>query len=134
MLQNLYPDDFHVDIDYEPKINDINYWKQYQIVHAHRSIGNNYDTTPGMIKLLKSLGIVVIVDIDDYWLPTKEHPIHQLIVQNKIHEKIVANLKEASYVTTTTKVFADEIKNSILMLLFSQTLLTLMNPNLNNLL
>jgi len=110
MLQNLYPDDFHVDIDYEPKINDINYWKQYQIVHAHRSIGNNYDNTPQLIKYLKSLGIVVIVDIDDYWLPTKEHPIHQLIVQNKIHEKIVANLKEASYVTTTTKVFADEIK------------------------
>ncbi len=24
-LQNMYPDDFHVDIDYEPKINDINY-------------------------------------------------------------------------------------------------------------
>jgi len=110
MLQNLYPDDFHVDIDYEPKINDINYWKQYQIVHVHRNIGNNYDNTPQLIKYLKSLGIVVIVDIDDYWLPTKEHPIHQLIVQNKIHEKIVANLKEASYVTTTTKVFADEIK------------------------
>ena len=110
MLQNLYPDDFHVDIDYEPKINDINYWKQYQIVHVHRNIGNNYDNTPNIIKLLKSMGIVVIVDIDDYWLPTKEHPIHQLIVQNKIHEKIVANLKEASYVTTTTKVFADEIK------------------------
>ena len=109
MLQNLYPDDFHVDIDYEPKMNDINYWKQYQIVHVHRNIGNNYDTTPGMIKLLKSLGIVVVIDIDDYWLPTKEHPIHQLIVQNKIHEKIVANLKEASYVTTTTKVFSDEI-------------------------
>jgi len=110
MLQNLYPDDFHVDIDYEPKINDINYWKQYQIVHVHRNIGNNYDNTPNIIKLLKSMGIIVIVDIDDYWLPTKEHPIHQLIVQNKIHEKIVANLKEASYVTTTTKVFADEIK------------------------
>jgi glycosyltransferase involved in cell wall biosynthesis len=110
MLQNLYPDDFHVDIDYEPKINDINYWKQYQIVHVHRNIGNNYDNTPQLIKYLKSLGIVVVVDIDDYWLPTKEHPIHQLIVQNKIHEKIVANLKEASYVTTTTKVFADEIK------------------------
>ena len=110
MLQNLYPDDFHVDIDYEPKINDINYWKQYQIVHVHRNIGNNYDNTPNIIRLLKSMGIVVVVDVDDYWLPTKEHPIHQLIVNNKIHEKIVANLKEASYVTTTTKVFADEIK------------------------
>ena len=35
MLQNMYPNDFHVDIDYEPRINDINYWKQYQIVHIH---------------------------------------------------------------------------------------------------
>jgi glycosyltransferase involved in cell wall biosynthesis len=110
MLQNLYPDDFHVDIDYEPRINDINYWKQYQIVHAHRSIGQNYDTVPQLIKQLKSLGIVVVVDIDDYWLPTREHPIHQLIVNHKLNEKIVANLREASYVTTTTTIFADEIK------------------------
>ena len=109
MLQNLYPDDFHVDIDYEPKINDISYWKQYQIIHIHRNVGNNYDTTPNLIKLLKSLGIIVIVDIDDYWLPTKEHPIHQLIFQHKIHEKIIKNLKEASHVTTTTTFFADEI-------------------------
>jgi glycosyltransferase involved in cell wall biosynthesis len=110
MLQNLYPDDFHVDIDYEPKINDINYWKKYQIVHAHRSIGQNYDIVPQLIKQLKSLGIIVIVDIDDYWLPTKEHPIHQLILNHKLNEKIVANLREASFVTTTTTVFADEIK------------------------
>ena len=109
-LQNMYPDDFHVDIDYEPKVNDINYWKKYQIVHVHRNIGQSYDNTPNLIKFLKSIGIVVIIDLDDYWLPTVEHPIHHLIVQHKIHEKIVANLKEASYVTTTTKVFADEIK------------------------
>ena len=109
-MQNLYSDDFHVDIDYEPKINDVNYWKQYQIVHAHRSIGNQYDECPKIIKLLKSLGIIVIIDLDDYWLPTKEHPIHSLIVQHKIHEKIIANLKEASWVTTTTELFADEIK------------------------
>lgn len=110
MLQNLYPDDFHIDIDYEPKINDINYWKKYQIVHAHRSIGNNYDASPAIIKGLKQLGIQVVVDIDDYWLPTKEHPIHQLIVKEQIDKKIIANLKEASYVTTTTNLFADEIK------------------------
>ena len=109
-LQNMYPDEFHVDIDYEPKVEDINYWKQYQIVHVHRNIGNNYDNTPNLTKFLKSLGIVVIIDLDDYWLPTVEHPIHHLIVQNKIHEKIVANLREASYVTTTTTVFADEIR------------------------
>ena len=64
-LQNLYPDDFHLDIDYEPKINDPNYWKKYQIVHVHRNIGSNYDNTPLIIRKLKSLGIIVIVDIDD---------------------------------------------------------------------
>jgi glycosyltransferase involved in cell wall biosynthesis len=110
MLQNLYSDDFHVDIDYEPRINDINYWKKYQIVHAHRSIGQNYDIVPQLIRQLKAMGIIVIIDIDDYWLPTREHPIHQLIVNHKLNEKIVANLREASYVTTTTTIFADEIK------------------------
>jgi glycosyltransferase involved in cell wall biosynthesis len=110
MLQNMYPDDFHVDIDYQPQINNVNYWKQYQIVHIHRNIGHTYEQTPTLINFLKSLGIVVIVDLDDYWLPGKEHPIHSLIVQDKIHEKIVANLKVASYVTTTTNIFADEIR------------------------
>jgi len=110
MLQNNHGDDFHVDIDYEPKINDINYWKQYDIVHFHRSIGQNYDASTSIIQNLNNLGIVTIMDLDDYWLPTKEHPVHQLVVQNKLHEKIIANLKVAKYVTTTTTIFADEIK------------------------
>ena len=110
MLQNMYPNDFHVDINYNPPINDVNFWKQYQIVHAHRNIGQSYEQTPTIINFLKSLGIVVIVDLDDYWLPGKEHPIHSLIVQDKIHEKIMSNLKVASYVTTTTNIFADEIR------------------------
>jgi glycosyltransferase involved in cell wall biosynthesis len=110
MLQNLYPDDFHVDIDYEPKINDVNYWKQYQIVHFHRSIGHDYDMAVQIIQMLNNMGIVTIMDLDDYWLPTKEHPIHQLILQNKINQKIMANLKVAGYVTTTTSLFAKEIE------------------------
>jgi glycosyltransferase involved in cell wall biosynthesis len=89
--------------------NDLNFWKQYQIVHFHRSIGPDMDRSIQFIPILKSLGIVTICDIDDYWLPTKEHPLHQLIVQNKINEKIVANIKAASYVTTTTELYADEI-------------------------
>ena len=108
-LQNLYPNDFHVDIDYQPRLNDLNYWKKYQIVHFHRSIGP-IESCPSLIKSLQSLGIIVIADIDDYWLPTKEHPIHQLIIENKIHTKIVENLKVADYVTTTTELFANEIR------------------------
>lgn len=108
-LQNLYSDEFHVDIDYEPKINDLNYWKKYQIVHFHRSFGN-IDQCPQIIKSLQSLGLILIADLDDYWMPTKEHPIHQLIVENKMNQKIIDNLKAADYVTTTTELFANEIR------------------------
>jgi glycosyltransferase involved in cell wall biosynthesis len=108
-LQNLYPEDFHVDIDYQPRLNDINYWKKYQIVHFHRSFGQ-IEQCPQLIKSLQSLGIIIIGDIDDYWLPTKEHPIHQLIVENKMHLRIVDVLKVCDYVTTTTEIFANEIR------------------------
>ena len=109
MLQNLYPDDFHVDIDYEPKVNDLNYWKQYDIVHFHRTIGHEYENSVDLIKRLNSLGLVTIMDLDDYWLPTKEHPVHAMVVQSKLHEKIMNNLKAAGHVTTTTSIFATEI-------------------------
>ena len=108
-LQNNHSDDFHVDIDYEPKVNDINYWKQYDIVHFHRTIGHEYDNSVSLIQRLNALGLVTIMDLDDYWLPTKEHPVHQLVIQNNLHKKIIENLKVASYVTTTTTVFADEM-------------------------
>jgi glycosyltransferase involved in cell wall biosynthesis len=60
--------------------------------------------------MLNSLGVVTVCDIDDYWMPGKEHPIHDIIKVHKINEKIVENLKVAKYVTTTTSVFADEIR------------------------
>jgi glycosyltransferase involved in cell wall biosynthesis len=109
-LQNLYGNDFHVDIIYEPSYDDMNFWSQYQIVTFHRSIGPDFDKAHELIQKLNSLGIITIADIDDYWMPGKEHPIHDIIKFNKINEKIVANLKVASYVTTTTEIFANEIR------------------------
>lgn len=110
-LQNLYPDEFHVDIDYEPEVSNMDFWKQYQIVAFHRSISTDFDLANQLIQKLNSMGIVTICDIDDYWMPGKEHPIHDIIKVNKINEKIVANIRVAKHVTTTTTLFADEIKN-----------------------
>lgn len=108
-LQNHHSEDFHVDIDYEPKINDDNYWKKYQIVHFHRVIGRDYVQSPLIIRKLNSMGIVTICDLDDYWLPGKEHPAYELVRKNNLETHIKNNLAEAQYVTTTTKLFADEI-------------------------
>ena len=109
-LQNLYGNDFHVDIIYEPSYDDMNFWKEYQIVAFHRSIGSDFDRANALIQKLNEMGIITICDIDDYWMPGKEHPIHDIIRVNKINEKIIANLKVSKYVTTTTTIFADEIK------------------------
>jgi len=111
-LQNLYGEDFHVDIVYEPDYNDQAFWSQYQIVSYHRSIGADFDKANTLIKWLNSKGIITVCDIDDYWMPGKEHPIHDIIRFNKINEKIVENLRVSKYVTTTTSLFADEIKKT----------------------
>ena len=108
-LQTQYPDDFHVDIIYDIPMNDLNFFKDYQIVSFHRSISPDFEKSQEVIQKLNELGIVTVADIDDYWMPGKEHPIHDMIVVNKINEKIVANLKAAKYVSTTTPLFADEI-------------------------
>ena len=109
-LQNQYPDDFHVDIIYEPPYDDVSFWTDYQIVAFHRSIGPDFERAHRLIQMLNSLGVATICDIDDYWMPGKEHPIHDIIKVHKINEKIVENLKVAKYVTTTTSIFADEIR------------------------
>jgi glycosyltransferase involved in cell wall biosynthesis len=108
-LQNLYPEDFHIDIVYDVVYEDLEFFKKYQIVSFHRSIGPDFERANQLILKLNELGIATVGDIDDYWMPGKEHPIHDVIRFNKINEKITANLKVAKYVSTTTSLFADEI-------------------------
>lgn len=109
-LQQHYSDEFHVDIDYEPKVNDEKYWKKYQIVHFHRVIGSNYEQSPLIIKQLREWGIVTIGDIDDFWQPGKEHPAYELVKKHNLSHHIMNNLSCVDYVTTTTELFANEIR------------------------
>ena len=108
-LQNMYPEDFWVDIVYEPPYHDDMFWKQYDLVHYHRSIGPDYDASKAVAKRLTGWGIPHVMDIDDYWLPTPDHPAHHIVKKNGIDKKIQENIRLAGYVTTTTKVFASEI-------------------------
>lgn len=107
-LQKQFGDEFHVDIVYDPPY-DPNYYKNYQIVHYHRNIGVDFEKGTELAIKLRDMGIVTICDIDDYWMPTKDHPIHDIIRVHKINEKIVASLREAKHITTTTSIFASEI-------------------------
>lgn len=107
-LENNYPNEFHVDVEYEPQITNDAWLKQYDIIHYHRTFGP-YEQMADMNKRLKNLGIVSIMDLDDYWAPGLHHPAYHLIKQAELDKKILENLRLAQNVTTTTKIFAAEI-------------------------
>ena len=109
-LQRMYPDEFWVDIDYSPDLENDKFLQKYDIIHYHRSLCPDYQRSLKAIERIKKLGIPSIMDLDDYWLPNREHPAYMLVKQNKMNELIVQHLKSAANVTTTTPIFAKEIK------------------------
>lgn len=107
-LENNYPDEFHVDIDYEPQFQNDAWLKQYDIIHYHRTFGP-YEMMESTNNRLKALGIVSIMDLDDHWAPGPHHPAYLLIKNSELDKKIMSNLRTAQNVTTTTPIFASEI-------------------------
>lgn len=107
-LENNYPNEFHIDVEYEPKLDNDEWLKQYDIIHYHRTFGP-YENMAKMNEKFKELGIVSIMDLDDYWAPGPHHPAYHMIKQSEMDKKIVSNLRIAQNITTTTPVFAAEI-------------------------
>jgi hypothetical protein len=107
-LESKYPEDFHVEIEYEPNLKSDEWLKQFDMVHYHRSLGD-YDGMEVLLKRLDDLNIVSFMDVDDHWAPGAHHPAHKLIIQAKLDKKIANNLKVARNVITTTDLFANEI-------------------------
>ena len=107
-LEKYYPGEFKVEINYEPWRNRDSYWQDFDILHFHRGMGD-WGNCLRLIEDCKKWGITTIMDLDDYWQPGAEHPAYPMIMEHKIGEKIVNNLKAADYVTTTTEIFRNEI-------------------------
>ena len=107
-LEEYFPNEFHVDIDYEPELNNDEYLKKYDLIHYHRTLGD-YNNLSSLLERCDKLGIATIMDIDDHWSPGPDHPAWEIIKQHELDKKILNNLKVSKNITTTTKVFADEI-------------------------
>ena len=107
-LETMFPDEFHVDIEYEPKLNDENWLKQYDLIHYHRTLGP-YEKHEELVNKCKKLGIPTFMDIDDHWAPGPHHPAYQIIKNNEIDKKILNNIRTAENIITTTPIFAEEI-------------------------
>ena len=102
-----YKDDFDIDIVYNlPKENLDTYLSQYDLIHIHKQLDRNCE----IMKMINFLGIPVILDIDDHYKLGNDHPMSLTAKKEKWHEPIINHLKLANYVTTTTPIFADVLK------------------------
>jgi len=112
-IGNNYQDEVHVDITYNAENND-DYFKNYNIVVFHTFIHQtNHDQNINRIKWLQSQGIKVIMDIDDLWFVDQRHPMYHAIKNSKIGEMKAEMLKLVDFVSTTTPIFAQTIKDRL---------------------
>ena len=108
-----YSDEFHVDIVTNVEQND-EFFKNYDIVVFHSFIHqSSHEDNIERIKKLKSQGIKVIMDIDDFWVADQRHPLYHQIKANELPRKKVELMRASDYVTCTTETFANTIKSRV---------------------
>ena len=112
-ISDKHSEDVHVDISYNAEDRD-DYFLNYDIVVFHTFIHQtNHDHNIKRINWLKSKGIITIMDIDDLWFVDQRHPMYHAIKLNKVGEMKMDMLKTVDYVTTTTSIFAQTIKDRL---------------------
>lgn len=102
-----YKDEFDIDIVFDMPYGGLEaFLKQYDLIHIHKQL----DSDGKVMEMIKFLGIPVIVDIDDYYYLGNDHPMSVSAKRGKWHVPIINHLRSADYVTTTTPIFAEEIR------------------------
>jgi len=108
-----YLDDLHVDISFDAP-NDDNFISQYDVIIFHTFIHKlSHEENISRIKWCKNKGIKTVMDIDDLWFVDQRHPMYYQIKENKIGEKKIEMMRLSDYVTTTTPIFAQTIKEKL---------------------
>lgn len=121
-LEELFPGEFHIDIvtagtdtfDWDNE----NWYKNYDIIHYHRALPQikNGQIQPAygedadvLFKKLKKHNIKLILDLDDYWMVSQDHPAYYHVKTGNLDKHIIHNIINSDYVTTTTSLYAKEI-------------------------
>ena len=112
-MSDKHSEDVHVDITYNAEDRD-DYFLNYDIVVFHTFIHQtNHEHNIKRINWLKSKGIITVMDIDDLWFVDQRHPMYNAIKMNKVGEMKIDMLKTVDYVSTTTSIFAQTIKDRL---------------------
>ena len=109
-LDQLFSDDIDVTINHRVNWADTNYLAQFDIVVYHKGLFPDYDSFVQALDFCRNNNITTVMDIDDYWDLGPWHPQN---LHNKATggiEKTIYNIKNTDYITTTTELFANDIR------------------------
>jgi len=109
-LEQNYSEEFQIDINMNPDWDNLDNLKQYNIIHVHKGLFQNYGSFRNAIDFCKNNGIVTILDIDDFWELPLHHPNHNSQKTYHTDQFIIDNIKRFNYITTTTPLFAEKIR------------------------
>ena len=102
-IQKNHSEDFEVDIRLQQPITEDDLTK-FDIVHFHRRL-NGPNETIEWIKKFQDAGVIVVSDIDDYWMPFHGHPARDIAIKHGLPQQILSANKESDYITTTTELY-----------------------------
>ncbi len=110
-MRENYADLFDIDIEFDPSIADGNdeWLTDYDIIHYHKTLGET-EKLPNLLEKLDKAGVVTIMDIDDHWVLSPYHPNYATNKVKGLEKEGLHHIKIAKHITTTTSLFADEIR------------------------
>ena len=95
-LERDHSDKFHVEINSDLDFNDptvVEYLKSFHIINYHRQLVGGVDNMIRLKNELSAAGVILVMDIDDYWHLDKTHPFYRASIDQKLHQDIVDNIK-----------------------------------------
>jgi len=85
--------------------------KDFNVIVYHKGIPfREQQNAANFPAIIKKYGIKIVFDIDDHWNLHHSHINYKNWKKNNSKEVTLNHIKSANYVTTTTPIFADEIR------------------------
>lgn len=110
MLHELFGDEFDIEINMSPDWGDKEYFKKFDILNFHKGVFDDMENFWERIKEVRERRGKVVMDIDDFWDVGQSHMLYHINKYSESEKKTLENLRLVDYVTTTTDIFAKEIK------------------------
>jgi glycosyltransferase involved in cell wall biosynthesis len=96
--------------DHTLPILDERYLSQYQIFFYNKPLPFDQNQLKIFNDIIKKYNIKTVYDIDDYWILDSTHNNYKTWKQNNGTQITLDHVKNNDYITTTTPIFADYIK------------------------